>query len=100
MVNVDIDIFDNEERVLVNGICKNEKLSTLTRQKVLDSLTFSKQITNDSDMMILGLLDSTYTKVKAMTDDEWDALKVLTPFPVAVTPQDDVEIVPADENMI
>lgn len=98
MVNVDADIFDNEERVLVNGICKNEKLSTLTRQKVLDSLTFSKQITNDSDMMILGLLDSTYAKVKAMTDEEWDALKVLTPFPVAVMPQDDVEVVPADEE--
>ncbi len=96
MVSVDIDVFNNEERVLINGICKDEKLSTITRQKVLDSLNFSKQISTDA--MIMDLLDSTSSKMKVMTDEEWDALKVLTPFPVAVLPQDDVEVVPSDEE--
>ena len=100
MVNVDIDVFNNEERILVNGICKDEKLDSLSRQKVLDSLTFSKQITDDTDTMILDLLNSTYSKVNVLTDAEWDALKCLTPFPVAVVPQDDVEFVPTDEDVL
>ena len=100
MLKVDIDIFNNEERVLLNGICKNEELATLSRERVLDSLTFSKQITDDKDTMILDLLDSTYSKIKVLEENEWDALKNLTPFPVAVMPEDDVEEVPTDEEDI
>lgn len=75
-----IDVFNNEERILINSICKNEMLSDLMRGDVKTSLVFSKQISADS--MIIDLLDGIIAKIESMTDAEWDKLKMLTPFPV------------------
>lgn len=93
-----IDIFNNEERVLLNGICKNESLSSLTKEDVLNSLLFSRQIANEDDTMITDLIDSTSFKVKNMTEDEWNELKMKVPFPVALLAEDEVSEVPTDEN--
>lgn len=93
-----IDFFNNEEKVLINGICKDEKLSALTKNDVLNSLTFSRQIADEGDTMITGLLAGTIAKVKTLTDAEWDELKMRTPFPVAQTTEDEVPEVPADED--
>ena len=73
-------MFDNEERILINSICKNENLSKLTKTNIEDSLLFSIQITDD--IMINELLDATYSKMKNITETEWNELKMLIPFPV------------------
>ena len=75
-----IDIFNNEERILINSVCKGELLSDFMKEDVKRSLLFSRQISNDN--MIKDLLDGLLAKVDAMTDAEWDDLKMLTPFPV------------------
>lgn len=94
-----IDNFNNEERVLINGMCKGEKLSALTREDVLASLAFSRQIADDGDEMITDLLDGTAAKVIAMTDVQWEALKLNVPLPVAQTAEDEVSEVPTDEEV-
>lgn len=88
-------LFNNEERVLLNAICKNEKLSALEREDVLASLLFSRQITNDSEAMVIDLLDGAIAKVQQLTDAEWDKLKMLTPFPAVTGDEDEV---PTDED--
>lgn len=96
---MNVDVFNNEQKVLLNGICKGEKLSTLKREEVLDSLLFSKQIVEDA--MMADLIDSTFAAVKALSVEEWDAIKMLAPFDVAVDPYaEDVAEVPTDEEVL
>lgn len=96
---MDIDIFNNEERVLINSISKGENLTALTRTDVLNSLTFSRQIANEGDTMITGLLDGAIAKMNAMSDEEWDKLKMSIPFPVAQIAESEVSEVPMDEEV-
>lgn len=77
-----IENFNNEERILINGICKNENLNKLTKKNMEDYLKFSCQITDESDTMLTGLIEGTCSKVESMTEEEWDKLKMLVPFPV------------------
>lgn len=93
-------VFNNEEKVLVNAVCKGKKLSELSKEDAVLALVFSRQITNDDDAMMLELIDGTMEKVKGMTDAEWDELKMLTPFDVVADGVEDVSEVPADEEVL
>lgn len=93
-----MNIFNNEESILINGICMNEKLSTLTKEDAVNSLAFSRRIADDNDTMLIGLIDSTIEKVRSMTESQWDSLKMKTPLPVALVAEDDVSEVPEDEG--
>lgn len=93
-----IDIFNNDERILLNNICKNEKLPELTQAQVLESLLFSRQVVNEDDSMLVDLVDGTYSKVKGLTEDEWSELKMQVPFPVPLVAEDEVSEVPTDED--
>lgn len=97
---VDVNYFNNEEKVLINGICMNEKLSELTRNDAEVSLLFSAQITNEDDTMMMNLINGTLSKVQKLSDAEWDELKMLTPFPVAANEEDDISEVPDEEDEI
>lgn len=97
---VDVNCFNNEEKVLINGICKNEKLSELTRLDVEVSLLFSAQCTDERDTLMMNLVSGTLAKIQEMSDAEWDKLKMLVPFPVAATEEDDVSEVPDDEDEV
>ena len=46
MVN-GIGKFNNEERILLNNICKDESLTKLTKEDVKTSLMISSEIVND-----------------------------------------------------
>lgn len=92
------DLFNNEERVLINSICKNEKLSSLAKQDVLNTLLFSRQIADEGDSMMIDLLDGIIKKIQGLTDGEWDELKMNVPFPVAMVAEDEVSEVPSDED--
>lgn len=39
-------MFNNEERIVLNGICNNEKVD-FSKNSVLDSLLFSEQVVAD-----------------------------------------------------
>ena len=93
-----MNIFNNEESILINGICMNEKLSTLTKEDAVNSLVFSRRITDDNDTMLIGLIDSTIEKVRSLTESQWDSLKMKTPLPVALVAEDDVSVVPEVEG--
>ena len=93
-----VERFTDEERVLINQICKNEKLSTLTKADVLKTVMFSQQVAGDDDDMVSDLLEEVFDKLKDMTDAEWDELKMLVPLPVAINPEDDVSEVPDDQE--
>ena len=95
-----LDLFNNEERILLNSICKNEKLDELTKEDVVRSLLFSRQIANGEDGMVLDLIDGTVSKVSGLTEDEWNSLKMLVPFAVALVAEDEVSEVPADEDVV
>lgn len=95
---IELTIFNNEENVLINGICKNERLSTFTRENAVQALLFSRQIANEDDTMITDLIDGTVAKLQAMKDAEWDELKMYVPLPVAVTAEEEVSEVPADAD--
>lgn len=59
MVN-GIGKFNNEERILLNNICKDESLTKLTKEDVKTSLMISREIVNDDLMVELidDLLDT------------------------------------------
>lgn len=52
MVN-GIGKFNNEERILLNNICKDESLTKLTKEDVKTSLMISREIVNDDLMQRL-----------------------------------------------
>ena len=90
-----IEYFNNEERVLINSICKGENLPSLTREDVMQSLLFSRKVASDD---MVSLVDDTYFKFANMSNIEWDDIKMLVPFPVAVAVEDEVSDVPSDED--
>lgn len=96
---MEVNIFNNEESILINGICMNENLATLKKEDALNSLAFSRRITDERDTMLIGLIDGTIEKVQNLTESQWDSLKMKTPLPVALVAEDDVSEVPEDEDV-
>ena len=86
MVN-GIGKFNNEERILLNNICKDESLTKLTKEDVKTSLMISREIVNDD------LLDT----LENMPEQEWKQTKMLLPFPVVEA--DSVVVQPDDDLM-
>lgn len=85
-----IENFNNEERILINGICKNENLNKLTKKNMEDYLKFSCQITDESDTMLTGFIEGACSKFESMTEAEWEKLKMLVPFPVVESDEEDL----------
>jgi len=90
--------FNNDERMLINSICKNEPLSTLTKDAVLRSLKFSRQIVNEKELMVVNLMDGIISKVQNMTDSEWDEIKMNVPLDVAFSADADGSEEISDED--
>lgn len=93
-------VFNNEEMVLVNGICSGEKLSEMKKENLVQSLLFSRQITDDDNTMMVDLIEGALETVKSMSDAEWDELKLMIPFPVVYDSMEDVGEVPTDEDIL
>lgn len=91
-------IFNNEESLLINNICRNEEIFELTRDKVIQSLRFSQQIASKDDTLVSDLIDSTLAKMESLSDFDWEALRMHIPFPVSLYAEDEVSEVPEDEE--
>lgn len=94
---IDISVFDNEERVLVNKICEGANVAELTKARLMTSLSVSRNIVAEQD--ILDFLDGLISKVERITDEEWDCLKMRLPFETYYDAENNVDEVPADEDI-
>lgn len=94
MVN-GIGKFNNEERILLNNICKDESLTKLTKEDVKTSLMISREIVNDD--LIVELIDDLLDTLENMPEQEWKQTKMLLPFPVVEA--DSVVVQPDDDLM-
>lgn len=93
---ISIDLFEDGERQYINKIAEGRDREKLSRQDILSAVAFAREVADDTDTNILSLIDGVYSKVKALTDGEWDRLRLLLPFPVLITAEDNVDEVPTD----
>lgn len=75
---VNFDVFENEERILVNHITANVNLDKVDRNNILKSLMLSSTLAEDSEVKLL--VDSTRSKIMLLSDEEWDSMKKLLPW--------------------
>jgi len=72
------DIFDADERIVINSAAHGLATNEFTRKSFLDNLNFSINISEDQD--ILGLLNGLKSKVSNMGDLDWNELALLIPL--------------------
>lgn len=83
---IDIELFDNDERILINKGCENVPITNFTRTGFLSNLSFSQSISTDPD--VIALLDRLIEKISRMSDDEWENMKAKIPFEVYYDAED------------
>jgi hypothetical protein len=93
---INVDLFEDGERHYINRIAEGRDREKLSRQDILSAVSFAREVADDTDMDIISLIDGVYSKVNALSDEEWDRLKLQLPFPVLITAEDNVDEVPAD----
>ena len=91
---IQIDLFNDDERQYLNSITKGRDRNSLTRKGILSNIAFAREVSDSTDVMVLDLIDGLYSKVNALSDDEWDELRKLIPLPVNISFEDNVDEVP------
>lgn len=92
---IDVDVFDNDERIIVNKACEGTPIADFTRTGFLANLAFARIISTEQD--VLNLLDGLIAKTERISDDEWDGLKAKIPFATYYDADSNVDEVPQDE---
>lgn len=92
---IDVDVFDNDERIIVNKACEGTPIADFTRTGFLTNLAFARSISTEQD--VLNLLDGLIAKTEHISDDEWDGLKAKIPFATYYDADSNVDEVPQDE---
>lgn len=92
---IDVDVFDNDERIIVNKACEGTPIAYFTRTGFLANLNFARSISTEQD--VLNLLDGLIAKTERISDDEWDGLKAKIPFATYYDADSNVDEVPQDE---
>ena len=89
-------VFNNEECVIINSLCADEMMETLTKDYMISRLQNTKAIllsgkcpVEASELIDADLIDEILLKLDAMDDEEWDDMKLLLPFPVMWAPEDE-----------
>lgn len=83
---IDIELFNNDERIIINKGCENMPIAGFTRAGFLSNLSFSRNISTDPD--VIALLDRLAEKISHMSDDDWESMKVKIPFEVYYDAED------------
>lgn len=91
-------LFEDEECQYINKIVESFQMEHITKPMLLGTLSFARDITDQSNEDALLLIDRVYSRVIGMDDDEWNELKSMLPFPVSITADDNTDEVPADEE--
>lgn len=92
---IDVDVFDNDERIIVNKACEGTPIADFTRTGFLANLAFARSISTEQD--VLNLLDGLIAKTERISDDEWNGLKAKIPFATYYDADSNVDEVPQDE---
>lgn len=92
---IDVDVFVNDERIIVNKACEGTPIADFTRTGFLTNLAFARSISTEQD--VLNLLDGLIAKTERISDDEWDGLKAKIPFATYYDADSNVDEVPQDE---
>lgn len=89
---IHVDLFSDDERQYINSIVKGRRPDRITRKEILDIVAFARDIADNTDYMILDLIDGVYSKIFALTDEEWEQLRAYLPFLVNITSDDNDKI--------
>ena len=73
-----IDMFDNNEKLLINEACKGVAVKDLTRDRLLKGFLFARNVSTEQD--ILEMLEGLIAKVESLSDEDWDSMKMRVPF--------------------
>lgn len=73
-----IDMFNNEERIVINSICKGSAIKDLTKTRLLNGLVFAFEVSTDAD--IIALLRGLIAKVDSLTEEAWTKMRMFLPF--------------------
>lgn len=79
--------FNDEERIVLNGIVSES--ADATKESVLDSLNFSKEIQTDEEMQKMLLV--LFEKINKLDEKEWRAIKESMPFPLNYEKSDTIQ---------
>lgn len=77
------EMFDNNEKIILNGMLENLLISNFSKRKCLELLSFSLAVCGDEDMS--SALEQLIEKIEDVSDDEWLYLRLLMPFSEGVT---------------
>ena len=77
---MDLTIFDNDERIILNGMTENTSLSKLTRERLLSQLAFAIDACADAELR--DVLEGLVTKLENASDREWEEVRTHLPFEV------------------
>ena len=94
---IDIEIFNNDERMMINSACEEVAISKFTQKGFLRNLKFGQSISNDLD--ILNLYEGLIEKVEKLSDEEWEYVKTKIPFETYYDMASNVNEVPLDESV-
>lgn len=92
---IDVDVFDNDERIIVNKACEGIPIADFTRAGFLTNLTFARNISTEQD--VIDMLDGLISKTEHISDEEFDSLKAKIPFFTYYDAESNVDEVPQDE---
>lgn len=76
-MSIDV-IFTNEELLYINNIFKNERVHKLEKEDVLNMVAFAREAVPDDDD-IIQLVEDVYSKMKNLSEEEWNSLKKSIP---------------------
>ena len=75
---IDIDVFDSDERIIINKACEGMDIALFTQKSFLENLEFSRAVSTEQD--IVDLLAGLIGKVKQISVEEWEGVKTRIPF--------------------
>lgn len=96
---ISFNLFSDGERQYVNKIAEGMGNVRLGRGSMLKLLAFARDIADVSDGGIAALVDGVCSKLAGITDEEWEHLKELLPFPASAAAEDNADEVPDGEGV-
>ena len=77
----DLDVFDEEEKIILNHLALESSKDTCCEQ-----LSMGMAISSDND--VVSVLQSTYAKIKNLSVEEWSDLQSVLPYEVSISDSD------------
>ncbi len=59
---IQLDVFNDDEKQYLNALTKGRFREKISRQDVLKAVAFARDVADDTDTMILDLIDGVYSK--------------------------------------